>query len=63
MGNGEPRPQRCAVAAIEEEKLVGRSIMQRPHDAAPQVFARPGGAEPLAFHAKEGNLVDRIDDA
>jgi len=39
MRDGEPRPQRGAMAAIEDEKLLGMTVMERVHDAAAQVFA------------------------
>jgi len=30
------------------------------HHAPPQVLARPGGAQPIAFDAEKGKLVERI---
>ena len=39
VGNGEPRPQGGAVAAIEGEQLVHRAIAQQHLHATPQVVA------------------------
>ena len=39
------------------------AIAQAARDAAPDVLAGPGGAEPLALKAQEGDLVERIDRA
>ena len=61
MRDGKPRPQRGAMAAIEDKKLLGVSVVQRAHNVAPQIFAGPGGAEPLAFDAEERDFVERID--
>ena len=63
MRDSEPRPQRRAVAAIEQKQLVGVSVMQRVGDAAAQIFACPGGAQPFALDAEECELVERIDHA
>jgi hypothetical protein len=61
MGNGQPRPQRRATASVELEQLVGNSIWQTVHDVSFDVFARPGGAEAIAFDAQERDLVERVD--
>ena len=61
MRDGEPCPQRGPMAAIEDEKLLGMAVMERMHDAAAQIFARPRRAEPLAFEAEERDFVERID--
>ena len=61
MRDGETRAQRRAMAAIENEKLVGVSVVQRVHDAAAQIFAGPGGAKSFAFDAQERDFVERID--
>ena len=51
MRNGEARPQRRSMAAIEDKEFLGITVMERMHDATPQIFARPRYAEPLAFEA------------
>jgi hypothetical protein len=61
MGDCEPCPQRGAMAAIKDEKLLGMPVMERTHDATAQVFARPGRAKPLAFEAEERYFIERID--
>ena len=61
MRNCQARPQRRAVAAIEQKQLLGQPVAQAAHDAAPDVLAGPCGAEPLAFKAQECDLVEWID--
>ena len=39
------------------------AVVERVHDAAPQIFAGPGGAQPLAFDAEERDFVEGIDHA
>jgi hypothetical protein len=61
MGNCQPRPQHRTVATIEQEQFLGQPVTQATRDAAPDVFTRPRGTEPIAFEAQEGDLVERVD--
>ena len=61
MGDGEARPQRRPMAAIKHKKLLGVPVVQRVHDAAAQIFAGPGCAEPFAFDTEEGDFIEGID--
>jgi hypothetical protein len=61
MGDGKPRAQRRAVAAIEDEKLLRVAVAERMHHAAAQILSGPDGAKPLAFDAEKCNLVEGID--
>ena len=54
-------PQRCPIAAIEHEKLLGFTVVQRMHDAAAQILTSPNRAELFAFNAKKRDFVERID--
>ena len=49
------------MAAIKDKKLLGVSVVECVHDAAPQVFTGPGSAEPFAFNTQERNFVEWID--
>ena len=57
MGDRQPRAQRRAMAAIEQEEIFGQTITQAGPNSAPDIFAGPAGAEALAFEAQECNLV------
>ena len=61
MGNCQTRSQHRAMAAIEQEQLLGQPVAQAAHDTTLDVFAGPSGAEPLAFEAQECDLVEWID--
>jgi len=60
MGDRQPRAQRRAMAAIEQEEIFGQTITQAGPNSALDIFAGPAGAEALAFEAQECNLVERI---
>jgi hypothetical protein len=49
------------MTAIKDKKLLRVSVMECAHDAAPQIFTGPGGAEPFAFNTQERDFVERID--
>jgi len=61
MRDGEAGSQRRPMAAIKNEELFRFPIVERTYDAAPQIFAGPGGAEPFAFDTQERDFVERID--
>ena len=61
VGNGQTRTQHRAVTAVEQKQLLGQPIAQAAHDTTRDVFARPAGAEPIAFKAQERDLVEWID--
>lgn len=63
MRDGEARSKCRAMAAIKDKKLVGIPVVERVHDAAPQIFPGPGGAQPFTFDAEERDFVERIDHA
>jgi hypothetical protein len=49
------------MAAIKGKELLGVPIMQRMHDAAPQILAGPRSAKAFALDAQERDLIERID--
>lgn len=49
------------MAAIEEEELAARIVMEDARNTALQVVTDPGRSEPLALKAQVGNLVEWID--
>lgn len=61
MGDCQARPQHRPMATIEYKQLVGEPVRQAAHDAPPDIFACPCGAEPVAFEAQECNLIEWID--
>ena len=61
MGDGEARPQRRPMAAIKDKKFLRVSVVKRVHDAAVQIFAGPGGPQPLAFNTEKGDFIEGVD--
>jgi hypothetical protein len=61
VGNRQASSQAGAVAAIEKVQLYGRIVAQTACNASPNVLADPRGAEPLAFKAQVGDLIEGID--
>jgi len=61
MRDSETSAQHRPMATIKNEKLFGFSVVKCVYDAAPQIFAGPGGAKAFAFDAEERDFVKRID--
>ena len=61
MRDGEPRPQRRAMAAIEREQFLDRPVTQHAFHPAFDIGPDPSRTEPLAFETEIGNLVERVD--
>gem|GEM_PF-4816172 len=49
------------MATIKDKELLGMTIMQRMHDAAPQIFTGPRSAKAFALDAQERDLIEWID--
>jgi len=48
------------MAAIKNKKLFRLAVVKCSSDAAAQIFAGPGGAQPFAFETQEGDLIEGI---
>lgn len=49
------------MATIKGKELLRAPIIQRMHDAAPQIFAGPRSAKAFALDAQERDLIEWID--
>src|SRR3974377_105427 len=63
MGKGQARAQHSAMAAVECEQFIRRPVVQKPLHTPLNVSSHPGCAEPLAFEAEIGDLIEWIDNA
>ena len=61
MGDRKPRAQRRAMATIKSEKFIDRPVAQHAFHPALEIIADPGRAQPLAFEAEKGDLIERVD--
>lgn len=61
VGYREPRPQRCAIAAVKFKQFLGQRLVQPLDYLAHNAFPYPGSAKSFAFEAEIGNFVERID--